>query len=38
MNDVLQDFIRGFILIFFNDILIYIDSWSAHLQHIRTVV
>jgi hypothetical protein len=31
MNDVLQDFICDFVLIFFDDILIYNDSWSAHL-------
>jgi hypothetical protein len=30
MNDVLQDFIQ-FVFVFFGDILIYSDSWSAHL-------
>jgi hypothetical protein len=31
MNDVLHDFIRHFVLIFFDDILIFSDSWSGHL-------
>jgi hypothetical protein len=31
MNDVLQDFIHVFVLVFFDDILIFSDSWSSHL-------
>jgi hypothetical protein len=31
MNDVLQDFIRVFVLVFFDDILIFSNSWSSHL-------
>jgi hypothetical protein len=38
MNDVLQDFIRVFVLVFFDDILIFSDSWSSHLQHARMVL
>jgi hypothetical protein len=38
MNDVLHDFMCLFILVFFDDILIYSDSWSSHLQHVRTVL
>jgi hypothetical protein len=38
MNDVLHDFIRQFVLIFFGDILIFSDSWSSHLQHVRAVL
>jgi hypothetical protein len=30
MNDVLQDFLRVFVLIFFNDILIFSNSWNSH--------
>jgi hypothetical protein len=37
MNDVLQDFIRVFMLVFF-DILIFSNSWSSHLQHVRAVL
>jgi hypothetical protein len=38
MNDVLQDFICDFVLIFFDNILIYNTSWSAHLRHARAVL
>ncbi|WVZ94364.1 hypothetical protein U9M48_040263 [Paspalum notatum var. saurae] len=38
MNDVLRPFLRRFVLVFFDDILIYSESWSAHLQHIKAVL
>ncbi|WVZ93159.1 hypothetical protein U9M48_039163 [Paspalum notatum var. saurae] len=38
MNDVLHPFPHRFILLFFDDILIYSNSWLAHLQHIKTVL
>jgi hypothetical protein len=31
MHDVLHDFLRKFALVFFDNILIYNDSWSSHL-------
>jgi hypothetical protein len=37
MNDVLRPFLRRFVLVFFDDILIYSPSWTSHLQHLRTI-
>jgi hypothetical protein len=38
MNDVLRPFLRRFVLVFFDDILIYSKSWADHLRHIRAVL
>jgi hypothetical protein len=35
MNDVLKSFIRKFLLVLFDDILVYSGSWSSHLQHAK---
>jgi hypothetical protein len=37
MNDALRPFLRRFILVFFDDILIYSSAWSEHLRHVRLV-
>jgi hypothetical protein len=37
MNDVLRPFLRRFVLIFFDDILIYNKSWADHLRHLCAV-
>ncbi|XP_022007185.1 uncharacterized protein LOC110906345 [Helianthus annuus] len=34
MNDVFRPHLRKFILVFFDDILVYSPSWSDHLQHL----
>ena len=38
MNDVLRAFLRRFVLVFFDDILIYSASWADHLRHLRVVL
>jgi hypothetical protein len=37
MNDVLSPYLRRFVLVFFNDILIYSSSWAEHLQHMAII-
>jgi transposase InsO family protein len=38
MNDILRPFLRCFVLVFFNDILIYSNSITEHLRHLCTVL
>ena len=38
MNDVLRPFLRRFVLVFFDDILIYSCSWADHLRHLCAVL
>jgi len=38
MNDVLRPFLHRFVLVFFDDILIYSKSWADHLRHLRAVL
>ncbi|WVZ70681.1 hypothetical protein U9M48_019324 [Paspalum notatum var. saurae] len=38
MNDILHAYIRRFVLVFFDDILIYESSWAEHLQHVKAVL
>jgi hypothetical protein len=37
MNEVLRPFLRWFVLIFFDDILVYSSSWAEHLRHLHLV-
>lgn len=37
MNEVFQDFLRKFVLVFFDDILIYSKTWDDHIKHLEVV-
>jgi hypothetical protein len=38
MNAILGPFLRRFVLVFFDDILIFSKTWTEHLQHVRAVL
>jgi len=38
MNEVLRPFLRRFFFVFFDDILVYSNSWAEHLQHLRLIL
>lgn len=38
MNHIFRSHLRKFVLVFFNDILIYNRTWEEHLQHIETML
>jgi hypothetical protein len=38
MNDVLRPYLCQFVLVFFDDILVYSSSWLDHLHHVKTVL
>jgi len=37
MNDILGPYLQKFVLVFFDDILIYSKTWNQHLDHIQKI-
>ena len=35
LNEVFKEYLRDFILVFFDDILVYSKTWEAHLLHLE---
>lgn len=38
MNDIFRAYLRKFVLVFFDDILVYSLTWEDHLQHLEVVL
>jgi len=38
MNDVFHGILRKYVLVFFDDILIYSPTWSEHLSHLESIL
>jgi hypothetical protein len=38
MNEVLRPFLCRFMLVFFDDIVVYSSAWAEHLQHLRLIL
>ncbi|XP_070015850.1 putative mitochondrial protein AtMg00860 [Nicotiana tabacum] len=38
MNSVFRPHLRRFVLVFFDDILVYSGSWKLHLEHLATIL
>ena len=38
MNSIFHFHLRKFILVFFDDILVYSPTWELHIEHVRTIL
>ena len=38
MNDIFRPHLRRFVLVFFDDILVYNPTWNTHLEHLEIVL
>jgi len=38
MNNLFHLYLRKFVMVFFDDILVYNKNWSSHLKHVETVL
>jgi len=38
MNEVIRPYLRKFVLVFFDKILIYSKTWDAHLIHLEKIL
>ncbi|KAL5574714.1 hypothetical protein UlMin_016413 [Ulmus minor] len=38
MNSIFHSHLRKFILVFFDDILVYSPTWETHIEHVRTIL
>lgn len=38
MNAIFMGVLRCFVLVYFNDIMVYSPSWDSHLEHLHTIL
>jgi hypothetical protein len=38
MNKVFHNYLREFVLVFFDDILVYNSNWAQHMEHVKVVL